>query len=219
MSVIPQITCLNCGTKFSALRSHCPKCGAPRRHTPQSSPAAGAHSAGRNTAAGGAPAPGSGGAKWQLIFGGILIVAVIIAVIILITASLDPAERQTSVTTPEPADVSTPPPTTPPPTPTPEPTVGVTSVTIMTAYNNSKAPDSFTQRTNWAPIELRADVYPKEALENTEVVWRSSNEAVCTVETSTDNPAACSVRAVGSGSCEIIVQCGGLGASVKVLVP
>ena len=205
MSFVPQITCRNCGKKFSALRGRCPKCGVRHvkqtlRTTPASTTRPKSH--GQHAAA---------NAKWQMIFGGILIVAVIVAVIILITASLNPTQPSQGVETPPLAEVSTPPPPTPSPTPEPSPTVAVTSVTIT--FLGRKAPDSFTQRTSWNPIQLGADVYPREALTTSTVIWRSSNNAVATVDETG------LLTAVGSGSCEIIAECGGIAASVTVLVP
>ena len=214
MSFVPQITCRQCGTKFSGLRGRCPKCGAPRNQQPaRPEPAAGANPNAPPARSGAAHTPPSSTARWQLIFGGILVVAVIIAVIILVAASLNSADREEVVETPDLVDVSTPPPTTPPPTDTPEPTIAVTSITILTHYNGQQAPENFTQRTSWAPVDLDADVYPKEALTTATVQWRSSNEDVCTVDQDGI------VTAVGPGSCEIIAECGGLAARCSVLVP
>ena len=131
------------------------------------------------------------------------------AVIVLIAASLKPAGPVTPVDpTPLPTVIVTPTPTpTPPPTPTPIPVTSV-SITFL-----GDAIQEFTQRTTWAPIDLDAEVYPLEALTDNTVAWRSSDEAVCTVD---DDGI---VTAVGSGTCEIIAECGGVAASVKVLVP
>ena len=207
MGFIPQITCRHCGKKFSALHSRCPYCKT--RHVKQSS---------RTTPTTASARPGTAAAKraetntrWQFIFGCVLVVAVIVAVIVLISASLDPRESAQTVETPPPVDVTTPPPTTPPPTPTPEPTIAVTSVTIT--FINNPVGESFTQRVEWAPIDLDVIVYPVEALEQATVSWRSSDTAVCTV----DQDGV--VTAVASGKCEIICECGGIAAKVNVLVP
>lgn len=215
MSFIPQVTCRKCGAKFSKLRGACPNCGARYASASARAAAPAAPAQGEAPAAapgaGAAPAQPASFARWQLIFGGILIVAVIVAVIILISASLGPKEpgppEETEVVEP------TPPPTTPPPTAPPVPTIAVTSINILTAYNNQAAPESFTQRTSWAPIQLKAEVYPVEALNDHTVKWRSSDEAVCTVDETG------LVTAVGTGSCEIIAECGGVAASCKISVP
>ena len=219
MSVVPQVACRQCGTKFSVLRGRCPKCGAqyvkqsarPARPAGGTGSAAGA-SARSSGSAGGETPQSAALAKWQLIFGAILVVAVIAAVIVLVSASLNAKEPEKVVETPEIVE-TTPPPTTPPPTPTPTPTIAVTSLTIQTAFNGQTAPDSFTQRTSWSPVQLKAVVYPTEALNDAKVIWHSSDEAVCTVDETG------LVTAVGPGSCEIVAECGGVAQSVNVLVP
>ena len=208
MSFIPQITCRHCGQKFSALRSRCPNCGTPHvKQTTRSTPTTGAaqNAAGAHAAA---------NAQWQLIFGGILVLAVIIAVIILITSSLNPVATNRDNTppeTPELPPVTSEPPPTPSPTPTPTPTVGVTSITIT--YAGAPITDGFTQRTTWAATPLGADVYPRDALLYSKVTWRSDDESIATVDENGN------VTAVGAGVCNIIAECGGVATSVKVSVP
>jgi hypothetical protein len=208
MGFIPQITCRHCGNKFSAIHSRCPSCGTPRvQQTARSTPAPGGTS---GNAAAPSHARANSNTRWQFIFGCILIIAVIVAVIILVTASIGGGKP---VETPPPVEVSTPPPTTPPPT-TPPPTtpiIPVTSVTIT--FLGEAVGSSFTQRIEWAPINLDADVYPTDALTTSEVKWRSSNAQVCTV----DKDGV--VTAVAPGTCEIIAECGGVAAKVNVLVP
>lgn len=207
MGFIPQITCRHCGKKFSALHSRCPHCGT--RHVKQTSRTTPTTASVKTGTA--AASRADTNTRWQFIFGCILVVAVIVAVIVLISASLGPREpAQPAVTTPPPVEVTTPPPT-PSPTPTPEPTVPVTSVTIT--FLNSPVGESFTQRIEWAPIQLGADVYPTEALETAKVVWRSSDKDICSVDETG------LVTALSSGKCEIIAECGGVAAHVNVLVP
>ena len=206
MGFIPQITCRHCGKSYSALHSRCPHCGT--RHVKQSARSTPSTPQMRSGSA--AAVRADANTRWQFIFGCILVAAVIIAVIVLITASLGPKEPSTPVETVAPVEVTTPPPT-PSPTPTPEPTIPVTSITIT--FLNSPVGESFTQRIEWAPIQLGADVYPTEALEKAKVSWRSSDKEICTVDETG------LVTAVGSGRCEIIVECGGVAAHVNVLVP
>ena len=203
MSFIPRIICRNCGKKFSAIRGRCPACGARHvKQTMRTAPAASVSANGPQAAA---------NARWQLIFGGILVAAVIVAVIILITASLDPAVSGEPVDMPPPVDVTTPQPPTPTPTPTPSPTVPVSSLTIM--YLGSQVPDSFTQRTDWAPLPLSVDIYPREALATATVTWRSSDTSVAIVDETG------LLTSVGSGKCNITAECGGVTATCEVLVP
>ena len=205
MGFVPQITCRHCGNKYSAIHPRCPSCGTRRvRQTTHSTPTTASTRPGTAAAAN-----RNSSTNWQFIFGCILIVAVIIAVIVLISASIGGNHKE-PVETPPLVEVTTPPPTTPPPTPSPEPTVPVTSVTISFLGDPVS---EFTQRVEWAPIDLNADVYPTDALTTATLTWRSSNESVCTVD---ENGV---VNAVGSGRCEIIAECGGVAASCSVLVP
>ena len=215
MGFIPEITCRRCGKKYSAIHSRCPDCGAPRKQKAEPAPAP--ESAETPAAA---PAPRKSGSgktaplfnsntKWQFIFGCILIVLVIVAVIILISASLGPASKP--VETPEPTVEVTPPPTpTPTPTPPPTPTIPVTSVSITFLGSPLK---EFTQRIGADPLQLKADVYPVEAVTTAKLEWRSSDDSIITVDETG------LVTAVGPGWAEVIAECGGIAASCKVWVP
>jgi hypothetical protein len=227
MGFIPEITCRRCGNKYSAIHSRCPSCGAPRKQTQSAPRTAAPGAAGPNgepaaRLAAARPASGSGRAaggkaaalfnsntKWQFIFGCILIVLVIVAVIVLISASLGPASKP--VETPEPTVEVTPPPTpSPTPTPTPEPTIPVTSISITFLSSPLK---EFTQRIGADPIQLKAEVYPVEAVATAKLEWRSSDESIITVDDTG------LVTAVGPGWAEVIAECGGVAASCKVWVP
>ena len=221
MGFIPEITCRRCGNKYSAIHSRCPSCGAPRKQTqttartsqtdPSAAPADG-ESAARPTSgksSGKAAALFNSNTKWQFIFGCILIVLVIVAVIVLISASLGPASKP--VETPEPTVEVTPPPTpSPTPTPTPEPTIPVTSIPITFLGSPLK---EFTQRIGADPLQLKAEVYPVEAVTTAKLDWRSSDESIITVDETG------LVTAVGPGWAEIVAECGGVAASCKVWVP
>ena len=80
MGFIPETTCRRCGQKYSGLRNRCPNCGTPRQNQPNRVPHTTA-SATPNTAA---SRRAGADIRWQLIFGGILLVAVILAVVVLI---------------------------------------------------------------------------------------------------------------------------------------
>lgn len=225
MGFIPEITCRRCGNKYSAIHSRCPSCGAPRKQ-PDTRPAAGASAGAPEQAGEPAARPAarqssgksSGGkaaalfnsnTKWQFIFGCILIVLVIVAVIVLISASLGPASKP--VETPEPTVEVTPPPTpSPTPTPTPEPTIPVTSISITFLGSPLK---EFTQRIGADPLQLKAEVYPVEAVTTAKLDWRSSDDSIITVDETG------LVTAVGPGWAEVIAECGGVAASCKVWVP
>ena len=214
MGFIPEITCRRCGNKYSAIHSRCPSCGAPRKQTaaapaPENAEAPAAETAPRKSASGKTAPLFNSNTKWQFIFGCILIVLVIVAVIILISASLGPASKP--VETPEPTVEVTPPPTpTPTPTPPPTPTIPVTSVSITFLGSPLK---EFTQRIGADPIQLKADVYPVEAVTTAKLEWRTSDESIITVDETG------LVTAVGPGWAEVIAECGGVAASCKVWVP
>lgn len=201
MGFIPEITCRHCGKKFSGIHGRCPHCGAPRKQPSEQ--------AAVNTSKKPAPLFNSN-TKWQFIFGCILILLVIIAVIVLITASLGPTAKVIETPDLSQVEVTTPPPTTPPPTPTPTPTIPVTSISITFLGSPIK---EFTIRVGDAPIQLKADVYPVEAVTTAKLAWRSSDEKIIAV----DDTGA--VTAVGSGWAEVIAECGGIAASCKVWVP
>ena len=120
MSFIPRVTCRRCGRQYSGLRGRCPYCGTRRVKQSDRVPATSA-STDPGSAAGERAASNS---RWQLIFGGILLLAVILAVVVLVSISLNSsAQPNTTPTAPiatNTAPVSTP---TPPPVPTPPPTV------------------------------------------------------------------------------------------------
>lgn len=130
MSLIPEVKCRRCGERFSSLRSRCPNCGTRRvaqsSRTPSATPGtvsgtASYERAGTNT-------------RWQMIFGLILVVAVILAVIVMVSTSLNGTDVSVKPNKPasavEPtlapaAPVVEPVPT---PTPTPPPTVEVIQI-------------------------------------------------------------------------------------------
>ncbi len=130
MSLIPEVKCRRCGERFSSLRSRCPNCGTRRvaqsSRTPSATPGtvsgtASYERAGTNT-------------RWQMIFGLILVVAVILAVIVMVSTSLNGTDVSVkpnkSASAVEPtlapeAPVVEPVPT---PTPTPPPTVEVIQI-------------------------------------------------------------------------------------------
>lgn len=210
MGFVPQITCRSCGTRFSALRGRCPKCGA--RHVKQTGRTAPAASAPAGAAGAGQRPVSGGGAsgRWQLIFGLILIAAVIAAVIILIVASGDPPEAP-PVEIPSPSlEVTTPPP--PPTTPQPSTPPPVTVTGLIITYGGAPlAFDPFTQKLS-SQIQLGVTVYPTEALAEYTVEWRCSDESVATVD---ENGL---VTPLAIGECEIIAECGGVAAKCGMWV-
>ena len=116
MSLIPEVKCRRCGESFSSLRSRCPNCGTRRVSQSGRTPAATPGTV-RGTEAYERAAVNT---KWQLIFGLILVVAVILAVIVMVSTGLNGADAPAAKVTPTPVTESAAP--TPPPAPTPTPT-------------------------------------------------------------------------------------------------
>lgn len=208
MSVIPKITCRRCGREYSGLRSRCPYCGTSRKKSAERIPLR------TSSANAGTPAAehAAVNTKWQLLFGGILLIAVVAAVIVLITVSLNAEKNSSAAVDPTPpatvssaAPVTTPTPT-PTPTPIPTPTPSVTSVTIT--FLGSK-------RTEFAAkvgdeVQLSATVYPTGTDQT--VTWSSKDESVAKVS---DKGV---VTGVGKGTTTITVECGGVKADCTVYI-
>ena len=114
MSLIPEVKCRRCGESFSSLRSRCPNCGTRRVSQSGRTPAATPGTV-RGTEAYERAAVNT---KWQLIFGLILVVAVILAVIVMVSTGLNGADAPAAKATPTPAAESAAP-TPPPPPPAP----------------------------------------------------------------------------------------------------
>ena len=85
MSMIPEVKCRRCGATFSSMRSRCPNCGTRRvaqsGRAPSTTPGTVKGTASYERA--------ETNTKWQMIFGLILVVAVILAVIVMVSTSLD----------------------------------------------------------------------------------------------------------------------------------
>ena len=202
MSVIPKITCRRCGREYSGLRSRCPYCGTSRKKSAERIPLR------TSSANAGTPAAehAAVNTKWQLLFGGILLIAVVAAVIVLITVSLNAEKNSSAAVDPTPpTTVSSAAPVTTP-TPTPTPTPSVTSVTIT--FLGSK-------RTEFAAkvgdeVQLSATVYPTGTDQT--VTWSSKDESVAKVS---DKGV---VTGVGKGTTTITAECGGVKADCTVYI-
>ncbi|HHU22919.1 MAG TPA: hypothetical protein GXZ52_05810 [Clostridiales bacterium] len=203
MGFIPKITCRKCKHKFSAIYSRCPRCGTKRvkysTRTPVSSAGVTPGTPARERV--------NNNTKWQLIFGIILLAAVIIAVIVLITVSLkgggEPAPSPPVIVEPTPTPTPT-----PAPTPTPTPTPTVTGITI--SYYTSVLDQGFAMSVGDPDIPLTATVYPLDV--EATVTWSSSDESVVTVDQTG------LVHAVASGKAVIYAECGGVTAKCDVWV-
>ena len=190
MSIIPEVKCRRCGESFSVLRSRCPNCGT-RRVTQSNRTPAPTPSTVKGTAA---YERAETNTRWQMIFGLILVVAVILAVIVMVSTSLSGLDGQTGrgsknnvVTTPSAVIESSAPTPIAPPTPTPTPPPSVEGISIQCFGTDVK--DEFTMSLSRDPkITLQATVLPMEVFtaENTHIVWKSSDESLFTVTPSED---------------------------------
>ena len=202
MSVIPKITCRRCGREYSGLRSRCPYCGTSRSRSAERIPL--------RTSSENAGTPAAEHAavnmKWQMLFGGILLIAVVAAVIVLITVSLNAGKNASASAEPTPpATVSSAAPVTTP-TPTPTPTPSVTSITIT--FLGSKRTEFAAKVGDEVP--LSTTIYPAGGDQT--VTWSSKDESIATVS---DKGV---VTGVGKGTTTITAECGGVKADCTVYI-
>ncbi len=202
MSVIPKITCRRCGREYSGLRSRCPYCGTSRSRSAERIPL--------RTSSENAGTPAAEHAavntKWQMLFGGILLIAVVAAVIVLITVSLNAGKNASASAEPTPpATVSSAAPVTTP-TPTPTPTPSVTSITIT--FLGSKRTEFAAKVGDEVP--LSTTIYPTGGDQT--VTWSSKDESIATVS---DKGV---VTGVGKGTTTITAECGGVKADCTVYI-
>ncbi len=190
MSIIPEVKCRRCGESFSVLRSRCPNCGTRRvaqsNRTPAPTPSTVKGTAAYERA--------ETNTRWQMIFGLILVVAVILAVIVMVSTSLSGLDGQQGrgsknnvVSTPVTVVESVAPTPIAPPTPTPTPPPSVEGINVQCFGTDVK--DEFTMSLSRDPkITLQATVLPMEVFtaENTHITWKSSDESLFTVTPSED---------------------------------
>jgi len=207
MGFIPKITCRQCGRQYSGIYKKCPHCGFQRggastRTAPASAstrPGSSAHSRAESAT------------RWQLIFGVILLVAVVASVIVLISVSL--GGREEPAPSPSPSETVEPSPSpTPTPTPTPVPTPTVTSITI--GYYGDPRTGFACNVGSETPMD--ATVYPTEANEDVTVEWSSSDESIIIV--TADSPTTCVVTGISSGWAKLYATCGAVTAECDVWV-
>ena len=155
-------------------------------------------------------------ARWQMIFGGILLVAVILAVVVLVSLSLNGGGTVKTTPTLPPADDNTEAPATatPSPTPVPTPTPAVQSVTLY--YGGEVMADDITLASG-TPLTATIWVAPVTVTVAAEdIIWESSDPSIVKVEVDSEDPKFCTFTPVSAGSCEITVTV--YGQSDKVIV-
>lgn len=187
MAIVSQVTCRRCGAQFSSMRSRCPECGTRRvaqsSRTPGTTPGTvkGTAAYGRQEA----------NIKWQIAFGMVLIVAVVLAVIVMVSTSLDGLDGSTVRATPTPY-VKTEDEQTgmmpevfeaPTPEPTPEPTVETIRI-----YNYT---NDITDEKNWPMLRATSDAEYKMQLKAMVMPQDIQNPVI---EWSVDDPEAFSLK-------------------------
>ena len=229
MGLLPTTTCRRCHKQYSELRGRCPYCGT-RKVKEISRAAETTASTVKGTAA---HARAESNAKWQLLFGGILLAVIILAVIAIISISLkggsapdtaaDPAASP-SITPAAPSpdaspdasadvspDASTDVSADVTPTASPSPSAAVTSITFMT--NGAALPfeDQFTMAAG-STIQLEISVFPVEAKDQVTPKWSSSDPGIAAVDQTG------LVTGAAPGWATLTVDCGGFTADCRVWV-
>ena len=202
MSMIPEVKCRRCGETFSSMRSRCPNCGTRRvtqsSRTPSTTPGTVRGTASYERA--------ETNTKWQLIFGLILVVAVILATIVMVTTSLEGMDsvQQSNIQITPPVATAYVPEIESAPTPSPTPPPQVEGIRVM--FYTTELQTEFTM-TVGEVLDLTAQVMPL-TLENAKVTWTSANEDYLVIE-STDNLSA-TLTCVGdiAGGVKMTVSCG-----------
>ncbi|MBR3474254.1 MAG: hypothetical protein IKH34_04215 [Oscillospiraceae bacterium] len=217
MSVIPEVKCRRCGESFSALRSRCPNCGTRRvaqsGRTPATTPGTVKGTAAYERA--------ETNTKWQMIFGLILVAAVILAVIVMVTVRPDGLDNpgttgQGTIAAPTPTPTPNPGTsmvieTRPTPTPTPKPKPENVKVFF---FEDEK--EEFTEAVGES-VKLKAVAYPVDQFPDAKFKWSVNDESVIKLTVSEDTK-ECEVLCLKHqpGGVTLTVECNGVARQVKV---
>lgn len=205
MGLIPKVTCRRCKNTYSSLRQRCPSCGTRRVYQSSRVPGTTPDTV-KGTAANAKVAENR---KWQLIFGAILIAAVIIAFIVMITVSVNSTDSTASDSRPDIPAVSANPTPVPTSSAAPEETPEITQLQIF-YFSDDKTGSGFTA-TVGSKTPLIPRWYPQNLLD-VEYSWSSSDESVATI--GEDGV----VEAVGTGTATITLTCYGMSVQTTVYV-
>lgn len=201
MSMIPEVKCRRCGETFSSMRSRCPNCGTRRvtqsSRTPSTTPGTVRGTASYERA--------ETNTKWQLIFGLILVVAVILAVIVMVTSSLEGMDsaQQNNVTITPPVVTDYIPEIESAPTPSPTPPPQVEGIRVM--FYTTEMEEEFTMRVGEV-LDFTAQVMPL-TLEGAKVTWTSANEDCLQIEPTGDLSATFTCVGDIAGGVKMTVAC------------
>jgi len=211
MSMIPEVKCRRCGESFSSMRSRCPNCGTRRvaqsGRTPGPTPG--------NVKGTAAYERAETNTKWQMIFGLILVVAVILAVIVMVSTSLNAADIQGETKATPPVITNSLPSMEVPPTLPPTPTPNIEKIEIV--FGERAIETDFLMRLSQDErLTLKSVVYPL-SIQGVKVDWSCSDETVLEITPSEDG-ATCEVHIVGTiaGGVRLTASC--LGAEKTLIV-
>lgn len=210
MGMIPEVKCRRCGETFSSLRSRCPSCGIRRvtqsTRTPSPTPATVRGTAAYERA--------EANTKWQMIFGLILVVAVILAVIVMVSTSLDGADNVQSKVTAPVAMTSNVPTIEAAPTMEPTPTPSLEKIEVK---NYENVITDFTMHlSNNEVVKLTAVPYPM-TVEGVKFTWSVSDDSILQL-TPSDDTQSCDVTIIGTiaGGVKLTVSAFGVEQTVTV---
>ena len=221
MSMIPEVQCRRCGQSFSALRTRCPNCGTRRvmqsGRTPAATPGTVKGTASYDRA--------ETNTRWQLIFGLILVVAVILAVIVMVSTSLNGMDNESTTSrrsrsTPTPAVVTEDPAlyieTAPTPSPTPTPTVEAIKLFFyQTELTEEKG--GFTMHMGEDPLTIKASAYPADVFADASFNWKTDDPDCLQLTPSDDGKSCeCAILQAKSGGTKLTVSCYGVEYSIPV---
>jgi len=210
MSMIPEVQCRRCGESFSSMRSTCPHCGT--RRVVQSGRTPG-------TTAGNVKGTASyeraeTNTKWQMIFGLILVVAVILAVIVMVSTSLNNTDISQQTKATPPVVTNTMPSLEVPPTAPPTPTPNVEKIEIK--FWETTIETDFTMHVGDEPLPLTALVYPL-SIQGAQVEWSVDHEDVLKI-TPAEDGSGITVECIDSiaGGVKLTARCLGKEVSIRV---
>ena len=144
-----------------------------------------------------------------MIFGLILVVAVILAVIVMVSTGLNGSDNPGSDMLTPPVAATYTPLIEAPPTASPTPTPTVESIRIM--YFNEER-EEFQMRVGDAPIPLTAQVLPATVTGVTVEWYIEGDDAgeYCTVESTGDNSCEVSIHKARAGGVVLVAECNGV---------
>ena len=156
--------------------------------------------------------------RWQMLFGVILVAAVILSVVVMVSSSLDGMDAGTVRATPTPMATSSIPEVEAAPTPSPTPEPNAESIKILYLNTKDLTPESAwpTMHVGDSPITLNAVVYPMD--QTFKVTWSCSDVDGTALKMTLNDDDTISCECVGaiSGGVTITCSAGGISQDIKI---